>query len=203
MRIEVIEPSNRLQRAEILTQAFALRHRVFVEDHGWEFLRRHDGLDIDRHDDGQATHIIALDGDRLLGHARLIPGGYLVIARADPERVSETAGSNDIFGLSRFCVSPDIEDSQSRQAVTIALFQTALRCLMDMGVQTLLFETNPSIVFMLRVLGFSLENVGEATPIAGRTMQPVVLRLDSTVMSRLPLKLAAWTRRSVVVAKPA
>lgn len=44
----VIEPAGRDIHAGLLRQAFALRHRTFVECRGWDELRRDDGLDRDR-----------------------------------------------------------------------------------------------------------------------------------------------------------
>ena len=179
-----------------MTQAFALRHRVFVEDRGWEFLRRTDGLDVDRYDGGGTTHILVLERGRLQGHVRLIPGGYLAVARADPARIREAAGDANIYGLSRFCVSPVVPNSLSRRALAACLFTAALRYVIDRGSEALLFDTDPSMAFVLRVLGFSLQSVGESVPIAGRLMQPIVLRLDASVLSGFPLKIAKWTKGS-------
>jgi len=196
MRIEIIERSTRNRSSALLSRAFALRHRVFVEQRGWEFLRQSDGLDRDRHDAGAATHILAIAGDsesaQVLGHVRVIPGGYLAVAHADPGRVRQAAGDSEIYGLSRFCVMPETTGPISRKAVSARLFIAALDYVVAHGSYTLLFDTDPSILFLLRVLGFSLEDVGEPAPIAGRVMQPVVLRLDASVLSSLSLKLTTW-----------
>lgn len=194
MRVEVIGPADRLASRQLLEQAFALRHRVFVENRGWDFLRRADGLDIDRHDDGATTHVLVLERDRLQGHVRLIPGGYLAVARAEPARVRAAAGDTTMYGLSRFCISPEVQSSQARWALTACLFTTALRQVIERGSETLLFDTDPWMIFVLRMLGFAVEDVGEPATIAGRVMQPIVLRLDASVLSGLPMKIAKWTQ---------
>jgi acyl-homoserine lactone synthase len=194
MRIEVIQSSDRSARKALLRQAFALRHRVFVEERGWEFLRRPDGLDVDRYDGGVATHVLLLEHERVLGHVRLIPGGYLAVARAEPARVREAADAAEFYGLSRFCIAPWVSNSLTRRALNACLFTAALRNVIDRGTSVLLFETDPAMIFVLRVLGFSVQEVGEAAPIAGRFLQPIVVRLDASVLSALPLKIANWTQ---------
>jgi len=193
MHIEVVGADLRPSRQDLLSRAFALRHHVFVEDRGWTFLRRPDGLDIDTHDAGATTHFLALDGDSVIGHVRLVPGGYLAVARADPERIRDAAGDTKIAGLSRFCVAPEVR-SPLKDAVITHLFTAALEHAIEQGTGALLFDTDPSIVFILRALGFSIKNVGEPAPIAGRMMQPIVLKLDASALSGILLKVAIWTR---------
>lgn len=193
--IEVIEPHQRLGRQDLLTKAFALRHRVFVEERGWEFLRRPDGLDIDEHDEGSTFHVLAVEGDSVQGHVRLVPGGYLVIASADPDRVRAAAGEASLYGLSRLCVSPSILGGVERRAISLRLLAAAFQGVIDRGSRALLFDTDPSIVFLLRSLGLAVEYVGEPAPIAGRFMQAVVLRLDPSVVSGLSRSLARWNER--------
>jgi len=157
-------------------------------------LRQPDGLDVDRYDGGGTTHVLVLEDERLLGHVRLIPGGYLAIARAEPARVHQAAGDADLYGLSRFCIAPWVSNSLTRRALNACLFTAALRNVIDHGTHVLLFETDPAMIFVLRVLGFSVQEVGEAAPIAGRLLQPIILRLDASVLSPLPLKIANWTQ---------
>lgn len=62
--------------------ALALRHEVFVDEQGVPV-----ELEIDEHDDA-ALHLVALDGDRLVGTCRVVRDGdrakfgRLVVARA-------------------------------------------------------------------------------------------------------------------------
>ena len=190
--IEVIEPHQRPGRQALLTKAFALRHRVFVEERGWEFLRRPDGLDIDEHDESSTFHVLAVEEDRVQGHVRMVPGGYLVIATADPDRVRAAAGDASLYGLSRLCVSPSVVGGIERRAISLRLLAVGFQGVIERGCRALLFDTDPSIVFLLRSLGLAVEFVGEPAPIAGRFMQAVVLRLDTSVVSGLTLSMARW-----------
>jgi acyl-homoserine lactone synthase len=196
MRIEVIERSDRGRRKGLLQAAFALRHRVFVEDHGWQFLRRPDGLDIDQHDTGAATHILAMDGDAVVGHIRVIPGGYLVVSRADPARLREAAGDALLYGPSRLCVDPA---TSFREAVLIRLVIAAFDQAVARGAGAFLFDTNPGMIFVLRVLGLTLTPVGEPVPAGDRSMQPVVVRFEPWIVATLRRNFSAVEARPDVV----
>lgn len=56
-------------RTADLASCHALRHRVFVEEQGVTEAEDRDGLD------GQAIHLLALDGDRPIGTARILIHG--------------------------------------------------------------------------------------------------------------------------------
>jgi N-acyl-L-homoserine lactone synthetase len=191
MRIEVIERSQRQHWQEPLRRAFALRHQAFVDGYGWEFLRRPDGLDVDQHDAGDATHVLALDGDTVGGHLRLIPGGYLVVSRADPALLRQAAGNAALFGLSRLCIDPAIgRRDMILFWLAAAAFDRALAC----GAGALLFDTDPRMVVLMRLLGLPVVKVGEAVPAGERMMQPVVLRLASSIIETVRRNLISRQR---------
>jgi N-acyl-L-homoserine lactone synthetase len=182
MQIEVIERSQRRRWEGPLRRAFALRHQVFVDSYGWEFLRRPDGLDVDQHDTGEATHVLALDGETVGGHIRLIPGGYLVVSRANPALLRQAAGNAALFGLSRLCVDPAIG---RRDMILFWLAAAAFERALEFGAGALLFDTDPRMVLLMRLLGLPAVTVGEAVPAGERMMQPVVLRLAPSITETL------------------
>jgi N-acyl-L-homoserine lactone synthetase len=194
MRIEVIERSQRRHWQEPLRRAFALRHQVFVDGYGWEFLRRPDGLDVDQHDAGDATHVLALDGETVGGHLRLIPGGYLVVSRADPVRLRQATGNAALFGLSRLCIDPAIG---RRDMILFWLAAAAFDRALAYGAGALLFDTDPRMVVLMRLLGLPVVAVGEAVPAGERMMQPVVLRLASSIIETVRRNLISRQRGPV------
>jgi N-acyl-L-homoserine lactone synthetase len=194
MRVEVIEPAGRADRHALLTRAFALRHDTFVEDRGWEMLRRPDALDIDEHDFGAAIHFLALEAERVVGYVRLLAGHCdLVAARADPVRVRETVGDVAVNTVSRFCVD---RNSAARKSVVGNLLVTTLQYAEKRAVGALLFGTDSGLIFVLRSIGLHLEAAGAPVDIAGRTHQSVLLRLDATVLPAVRRNLSTWNRIS-------
>jgi acyl-homoserine lactone synthase len=71
--IQVITGENKAEFADVLDEYFRLRHEVFVGERGWNDLRRPDGRDIDAYDNDNASYLIAIDKDQVIGGLRLYP----------------------------------------------------------------------------------------------------------------------------------
>lgn len=71
--IHVVGAGNAHLYAEILDSYYRWRHRIYVEERGWTYLRQEDELEKDQFDTADATHLIALDGGKVVGGSRLIP----------------------------------------------------------------------------------------------------------------------------------
>lgn len=71
--IHVISNANRHLYESAIEQHFALRHHLFVEERGWEALRRPDGREIDNYDNEDTIYLLALEDDRVVGGHRLYP----------------------------------------------------------------------------------------------------------------------------------
>ena len=72
--LQIITCHNAHLFEEELNQMFRLRHRVLVEQSGWEEIRRQDGRDIDQFDNDQTTYFLVLDDQRsVVGSLRMQP----------------------------------------------------------------------------------------------------------------------------------
>ncbi|WP_210485201.1 acyl-homoserine-lactone synthase [Microvirga antarctica] len=71
--VHVVTSRNRTQYKEQMSQYFRIRHEIFVEERGWEQLRRADGVERDQYDNAQAIYLLALDNGRVVGGQRLYP----------------------------------------------------------------------------------------------------------------------------------
>ncbi|MGO4573174.1 acyl-homoserine-lactone synthase [Microvirga sp. 2TAF3] len=71
--IHVITAENRSSYSSVLEVYHRTRHDVFVRERGWRALERTDGRDVDDYDNGNATYLLALDGEKLVGGLRLYP----------------------------------------------------------------------------------------------------------------------------------
>jgi acyl-homoserine lactone synthase len=197
IRTIVVTPDDLDRYRDLLDQAFALRHRVFVEGRGWQALRRPDRLDIDRHDTSGAIHILALDGGGVFGYTRLVPGGYFMAATVDPARMGGVPADAVIYGLSRFCIEPERRQSDAFDAGTAVLLCAVGECVRRYRIDALTSETDPSLIFILKVLGVRTRTIGEAAPYAGRILVPILLHLDAAILADLPAKIAMWRRLGI------
>src|SRR3954454_6944260 len=71
--VHVVTQDNKALYEDGIRQYYRLRHQIFVEERGWNDLRRPDGLEIDTYDNEHAIYLLALDGGRVVGGQRLYP----------------------------------------------------------------------------------------------------------------------------------
>lgn len=71
--LHIIAAKNILDHHLELDQSFRLRHKVFVEEKGWEDLRRENGRETDRFDDEHAVHMLYIEDGRVIGYQRMLP----------------------------------------------------------------------------------------------------------------------------------
>ena len=72
VKVHVVTSENASQYADELQSYHRWRHLIYVEERGWEDLRRDDGLERDQFDDDNAVHLIAMIGNEVVGGSRMI-----------------------------------------------------------------------------------------------------------------------------------
>jgi acyl-homoserine lactone synthase len=71
--IHVISAANRYLYEDVLEKHFRIRHDIFVDERGWEALRKPDKREIDSYDNQDTIYLLALEGRRVVGGHRLYP----------------------------------------------------------------------------------------------------------------------------------
>lgn len=103
----MVIPGSEVSRHQVLMdRVFRFRHAVFVEEKGWDDLRRPDALERDQFDDAHAIHQICLRDDEIVGYQRLLPTTrphLLTEVLQDLCRRKPPRGPR-IFEWTRFCV---------------------------------------------------------------------------------------------------
>ena len=105
----VVRGSEVDQNAELMDRAYRFRHDVFVDEKGWEDIRRSDGRERDRFDGVEAIHQICMRNEEIVGYQRLLPTTrpHLLndvlrdLCHRRPPRGPR------VFEWTRFCVAPD------------------------------------------------------------------------------------------------
>ena len=69
----VIDGSVLDQHQALMDRVFRFRHAIFVEEKGWESLRKTDHRERDQFDDEHAVHQICLRDGEIVGYQRLLP----------------------------------------------------------------------------------------------------------------------------------
>ncbi|HEY0107480.1 MAG TPA: acyl-homoserine-lactone synthase [Rhizomicrobium sp.] len=133
--IEVVTSRNAPLHGDALRQMYRLRHRILVERHGLERLRRQDGLLKDRFDTDAAIHLLLTDEDGALrGASRLVPTvGPHMLADVAPDfcAVRGVRRGDDIVELTRSCVDEEGLDAAAMETaqmhMVIGLFEFCVR----------------------------------------------------------------------------
>ncbi|HEV2575510.1 acyl-homoserine-lactone synthase [Xanthobacter sp. VNH20] len=100
----------------LMDRAYRFRHTIFVEQKGWEELRRPDGCERDRFDDAHAVHHICMRGEEIVGYQRLLPTTrphLLSEVLSDLCRQPAPRGPR-VFEWTRFCVAPPYREMRPR-----------------------------------------------------------------------------------------
>ena len=85
-----------------------------------------------------------------------------------------------------------------RVLASLVLFRLALAAFdygVGRGAGAFLFDTNPGMIFVLRALGLSLTPVGEPVLAGDRTMQPVLLRFEPSLVMTIRRNFSAVEAR--------
>lgn len=70
--IHVVTAANKHLYERELHAQFRIRHDVYVGERGWKALARADGLERDQFDNDDATYVLSIEGDRVIGGSRLV-----------------------------------------------------------------------------------------------------------------------------------
>ena len=111
-----VHDGNIHQHQDLVERAFRFRHAIFVEEKGWEDLRRADGLERDQFDDDRTVHQILLHDDEIVGYQRLLPTTrphLLTTVLSDLCRKKPPCGPR-IVEWTRFCVAPTRREARLR-----------------------------------------------------------------------------------------
>jgi acyl-homoserine lactone synthase len=71
--IHVVTKANRAIYQEQMEEQFHIRHDIYVKQRKWMDLDRPDGREIDQFDNDDATYLLMLEDNRVIGGSRFVP----------------------------------------------------------------------------------------------------------------------------------
>jgi acyl-homoserine lactone synthase len=170
----------------MLDQAFRLRHEVFVEELGWEPLRRADGREIDQFDDPDSTHFLAISGEKVVGYFRSRP-------TAKPHLLSEIHRhlcdrpyplSDSVLEWTRYCVLPARREGGAFAGVGSELIVAGMEWSLGRGIRDVVLEYHPAWIARFMGLGFKVQPLGLPDEIAGDPVIAVHMQFDEAALER-------------------
>lgn len=188
MGIHIVTAENIGFYADAMEQAYRLRHMVFVEEMGWNDLRRPDGREIDQFDDGRAVHMLYLDGDQLVGYQRMLPS-------MRPHLLSEVLShlcdgdfpvGPHIWEWTRYCVTKDHRDRGRMLSLAGNLLLSAIvEWGLESGVSKIIIEMNPIWLLRLVQLHFRVTPLGIPQKAGKDSIVAVTAAFDARTLARL------------------
>jgi acyl-homoserine lactone synthase len=186
--IHIVDTSNIALYADLMQQAHRLRHTVFVEEMGWDNLRRPDGLEFDQFDDEHAVHMLYIEHGLVLGYQRML-------ASTRPHLLSDVMPQlcegdrpygDNIWEWTRYCVPREHrERGRKLSPVALALLTAIVEWGLERGVDTIIIEMDPLWLLRLVQLHFRVTPLGLPETMAGRDVLAVTARFDRLTLLRL------------------
>ena len=184
--VHIINIGNASLYAPELDQAYQLRHRVFVEERGWECLRSANGRDIDQFDNGCAVHVLLIERDQVVGYSRLLPTTkphlltdvYPQLAQRPIPRGEE------VFEWSRYCISREKRgDGIIGNTGSQLLYDVMGYALME-GITRLTMQTDPIWITRFLDFGLSVEALGLPQDFGGELAVALSIGISDTALAQ-------------------
>ncbi|MEX0404376.1 acyl-homoserine-lactone synthase [Aquibium sp. LZ166] len=102
------------ERPDLWEEVHRLRYQIFVEEMGWDDLRRSDQMEIDQFDHEEAVHHLCMRNGRVAGYQRMLPTTrphLLTDVLQDLCEGTSPKGPN-IYELTRYAVAPAFRDGR-------------------------------------------------------------------------------------------
>ncbi len=198
--IHIVTQENEHYFHNEMNQAYRLRHKVFVDEMGWESLGRPDGRQIDKFDTKHAVHMLYIEGGEVLGYQRLLPSTRPhLLSEIMPElcEVERPEGAH-VWEISRHCVAPGHRAggrfvNPIANALETALVEWGLEC----GISKFIIAIEPMAILPLIQLHFQPMPLGLPQTINGTDVIAITLTFDSRTLERL--RQMRGSRRKVLV----
>jgi acyl-homoserine lactone synthase len=142
-----------MERPHLWEAVHRLRYQIFVEEMGWDALRRDDGLELDQFDHEEAVHHLAIRNGELVGYQRMLPTTrpHLLTDVLSDLCVGESPRGANIFELTRYAVAPGYRDGRRGvSSVGSELIAGFVEWGMTRGVDKVIIEFEP--MWVLRAL---------------------------------------------------
>lgn len=134
MKVHIVRTPADQWTTDVLERNERLRHTISADSQGWEAMRRPENCDIGTFDAADATHLLVIDGDELVGSSRRTPLDEPSLLQTvfsglmhDDLPASPSHGAD----WTRFCARLDRREGWRRAPESAALFCATKRALGD------------------------------------------------------------------------
>ncbi len=176
------------ENSKVWADVHRLRHKVFVEEMGWESLRKPDGLEVDQFDHEDAIHHVAMRDGCVVGYQRMLPTTQPhLLTDVMPEicQVENPVGP-DIYELTRYCVAPGCRDGRrGMSTVGSELIAGLVEWGLATGNRKAIIEFEPMWVLRALQLQFLAQPLGYQHQIGNQQIVATLLTFNERTLNTI------------------
>ncbi len=173
--LEVITGSQIGQKPTTMEKVWRFRHQCFVEELGWEALRRSDEREQDQFDTRSTIHLVLMEEREVVGYSRLLPTTKPhLLSHIYPELMGGKSypKGRHVFEWGR-CATDARVPCIGAVATADILMTAVLEFLVHVGAETVIIQTNPMLVEMIRKRGYPLQVLCEPLVYCGEMLMAI------------------------------
>jgi acyl-homoserine lactone synthase len=187
MQFLVIDGKDCSRHAQLMDEIFVLRHKVFVEENGWDTLARPDGRERDQFDNEHALHLLMMEGSQIAVYSRLLP-------TEQPHLLSDvyphlaTRGiprGPDIYEWTRMCVSKPWRGDGRWSFGAGEMVRAVVEFCLETGITATTWEGHPVWLSRFTELGFDVRPLGLPVRYDHGPVLPAIMDMNHTVLEAL------------------
>jgi acyl-homoserine lactone synthase len=171
----------------LLEAAFRLRHSVFVDELGWQDLRRVDGREIDGFDGPHAIYFLAIEKGEVVGHLRMLPTTRPhLLSTIHPHLCQrEYQRGPHVWEWTRACVCRAYRAGAPFGRTLAELTLGAMEWGLTNGVRDVVVEWHPVWVTRFLELGVDVKPLGMPIELDGQPIVAALLHYEEPALDRL------------------
>ncbi|GAA3102562.1 hypothetical protein GCM10010520_54620 [Rhizobium viscosum] len=141
----------------LMDRVWLFRHTRFVEQLGWQAVRRADRRERDQFDGPSAIHLILEHEKRIVAYSRLLPTSFpYLAAEFCPHLMATLPAERYPFEWTR-CATARNAPTINGIGTSDLLMTGVLECLLALGARGVVFLTYPRVLAMMRRRGYQFD----------------------------------------------
>lgn len=171
----------------LMNEVYRFRHRAFVEEKGWEALRKPDGREIDQFDSDRCFHLVGTEAGRVVSYSRFLPttephllsAVYPEILQGEP-----CPTGPDIWEWTRLAIAPDKRDwRRGVDPTTARMFLAGAEACLHFGIRAILGQSHPLMLTRMLELGWHARPLALPTEYDAEPIVPLYCGVDESTLA--------------------
>lgn len=195
MKVLTLRGRDEWKFPELFDEAFRLRHKTFVEEMGWEAIRKPDGRERDQFDHDEAVHFMMLDGGKLASYSRLIPTTRPhLLSDIYPQLAPRGYPKGDhVWEWTRWTTAWPYRRQGLWSFEGGAMLHSVAQYAMQSGIRELSLQGHPTWITRFLQVGYMPRPLGIPEQVHGEPVVAFVLPLTPTLLQSLEDRVAQRT----------